>query len=131
MAFDEGLAQRLRDVLLDEAGITERRMFGGIAFMDQGHMVVGVIGDTLMARVGPARHDEAMARPHARPMEFTGRSMVGFATVDPPGFEDDADLRWWIDVSRDHAASLPPKEAKEPKAPKAATAPRARRPRAT
>jgi TfoX/Sxy family transcriptional regulator of competence genes len=110
MAFDEGLAERIREVLGDVPEVTERRMFGGLAFMEAGHMIVGVIGETLMARVGPTRDAEALARPHARPMTFTGRAMAGFVTVDPLGFEDDADLDWWVRVARAHASSLPPKD---------------------
>ncbi len=109
MAFDEGLAERIRDALRDAAAIDERRMFGGIAFMDAGRMFVGIAGDALMVRVGPSAYAAALARPHVRPMDFTGRPMKGYVYVDPPGFEDDAALASWIAQARAHVATLPPK----------------------
>ena len=109
MAFDEGLAERIRDALRGRAGVGERRMFGGLAFMLDGNMVLGIIGDTLMARVGPARHADALALPHVRPMDFTGKPMKGYVYVDPPGFEDDAALENWIRACTAFVATLPPK----------------------
>ena len=85
----------------------EKRMFGGIAFMVGGHMCCGVLGDALMARVGPDRHAEALARPHARQMDFTGRPMKGFVYVAPEGFESDRDLGAWVRSCLDFVASLP------------------------
>jgi len=96
MPYDEGLAQRIRELLDDDPRITEKRMFGGVAFMARGNMAAGIIGDELMVRVGPDAHDEAAALPHARPMDFTGRPMRGFVQVAPAGFEEDADLRAWL-----------------------------------
>ena len=75
MAFDEGLAERIRDTLDSVAGVTERKMFGGLAFMLHGNMFVGVIGSMLMARVGPEQYTAALRHPHAREMNFTGRPM--------------------------------------------------------
>jgi len=109
MAYDEGLAERLRDVLERRRGITERRMFGGIAFMTRGYMFAGVAGDALMARVGPERYEEALARPHARVMDFTGRPMKGYVFVDPAGVDDDQDLEEWVDLCLRFVLSLPPK----------------------
>jgi TfoX/Sxy family transcriptional regulator of competence genes len=109
MAYDEGLAQRLRDALERRRGITERRMFGGIAFMARGYMFVGVAGDALMARVGPERYEEALARPHARVMDFTGKPMKGYVFVDPPGVDDDQDLEEWVERCLGFVLSLPPK----------------------
>ena len=77
MAFDPGLAERIRDLLAGRRGVGERKMFGGLAFLLDGRMVVGIIDRTLMARVGPDRHADALALPHARPMDFTGRPMKG------------------------------------------------------
>ncbi|MBM4381947.1 MAG: TfoX/Sxy family protein [Deltaproteobacteria bacterium] len=96
MPYDEGLAQRIREVVDDDPRISEKRMFGGVAFMANGNMAVGIIRDELMVRVGPEAYDAAIALPHARPMDFTGRPMRGFVQVAPAGFEDDADLRAWI-----------------------------------
>ncbi len=77
MAYDEGLAERLRQVFSGRPEIEEKKMFGGIAFMLSGHMCVGINDTMLMARVGPDQYDAAMTRPHAREMDFTGRSMKG------------------------------------------------------
>ena len=85
MAFDEGLAQRIRELVQVRRAITERRMFGGLAFMSHGHMFVGVIGSTLMARVGPAEYASALARRHVREMDFTGKSMKGYVYVGASG----------------------------------------------
>ena len=74
MAFDESLADRIRDVLVARAGVSERKMFGGIAFMIAGNMACGVIGDDLMVRLGPDA-EKALEEPHTRPMDFTGRPM--------------------------------------------------------
>ncbi|MFH1872483.1 MAG: TfoX/Sxy family protein [Pseudomonadota bacterium] len=109
MAFDEGLAERIRDVLRPRRDVAERKMFGGLAFMLRGHMAVGILGDTLMARVGPAGYAAALRRPHVRQMDFTGRPMKGYVYVDPPGFESDAGLRDWLGECCRFVDSLPPK----------------------
>jgi hypothetical protein len=96
MAYDEGLAERLRELLVDRPGITEKKMFGGLAFMYRGHMLVGIIDDSLMARVGPDAYVEALRHPLAREMDFTGKPMKGYVYVDPAGFESDADLSRWV-----------------------------------
>jgi hypothetical protein len=96
MAFDEGLAERVREALAVERRLAEKRMFGGLAFMVDGHMAVGILGDTLMARVGAERAAVLLARPHVRPMDFTGRPMQGYLYVEPPAIESDADLTAWI-----------------------------------
>ena len=96
MPYDEGLAQRIRELLEDDARISEKRMFGGVAFMANGSMAAGIIRDELMVRVGADAHAAAVALPHARMMDFTGRPMRGFVQVAPAGFDDDADLRAWL-----------------------------------
>jgi TfoX/Sxy family transcriptional regulator of competence genes len=103
MAYDEGLAQRIRELLEDDLRISEKKMFGGVAFMTNGSMAAGIIRDELMVRVGPEGYDEALARPHARALDFTGRPMRGFVQVAPAGFEDDADLRAWLARGIAHA----------------------------
>ncbi len=108
MAYDEGLAQRLREALAPENGLTERRMFGGIAFMLDGNMAVGVSSDELMVRAGPDRFDEALARPHARVFDLSGRPMKGWVLVAPDGAADDADLAGWLTLGVSFARSLPP-----------------------
>jgi hypothetical protein len=109
MSFDEGLAQRIRDGLEDRSDVTEKTMFGGLAFLLGGHMCVGIIGEELMVRVGPEAYDEAVRRPHARKMDFTGRPMKGFVYVAPDGLESDAALHRWIARGVRFAASLPAK----------------------
>ncbi len=107
MAFDEGVAQRLREALSARTDVQEKRMFGGIAFMAHGHMCVGVIGESIMARIGPLQYEQALARPHAREMDFTGRAMKGFVHVDPPGFESDSDLARWVALCERYVDTLP------------------------
>lgn len=109
MAYDEGLAERIREALADQPGITERKMFGGLAFMSRGHMFVGIVGESLMARVGPEVYADALSRPHARVMDFTKKPMKGYVYVDPPGIEDDRALAEWVDWSHAFVATLPAK----------------------
>lgn len=109
MAYDEGVAQRVREIFHGRSGITERKMFGGLAFMAHGHMFIGVLGATLMARVGPTEYPKALGMPHVREMDFTGKPMKGYVFVEPSGFESDQALEFWVNKSYDFAASLPPK----------------------
>jgi TfoX/Sxy family transcriptional regulator of competence genes len=109
MAFDEALADRVRDLLAPRAELSERKMFGGIAFMIGGNMAVGVIGDDLMVRLEPADAERALAEPNTRPMDFTGKPMKGMVFVDSAGTDADDDLASWVDAGADFAASLPPK----------------------
>lgn len=109
MAYDEGLAERIRRGLRGRKGVAERRMFGGIAFMFDGNMALGIVGDALMARVGPARHADALALPHVRPMDFTGRPMRGYVYVDAPGIATDEALGNWITACSAFVGTLPPK----------------------
>ncbi|HKA67157.1 MAG TPA: TfoX/Sxy family protein [Solirubrobacterales bacterium] len=109
MAYDEAFAERIRDLLAPRAELTERMMFGGIAFMLGGNMAVGVIGDDLMVRLDPADAERAVVEPHTRPMDFTGRPMKNMVYVDSVGTAADADLASWVEAAADFAASLPPK----------------------
>ncbi|MFI8074904.1 TfoX/Sxy family protein [Streptomyces sp. NPDC086033] len=109
MAYDEGLAERIRQYLAADAGVTEKRMFGGIAFLHEGNMAVGVTGDELMVRVGPDAADAALARPGARVFDMTGRPMRGWVVVAGSAVTEDEALGAWIDEGRAFAASLPPK----------------------
>ncbi len=109
MAYDERLAERIRSVLAASDNVTERKMFGGIAFMIGDRMAVGVIQDDLMVRVGPDAHGDALARPHVRPMDFTGRPMRGFVYVAPAGVVSDRDLVRWVEAGAAFAAAQPPK----------------------
>jgi TfoX/Sxy family transcriptional regulator of competence genes len=110
MAYDEALAERIRDVLADKGDhVREQKMFGGIAFMVNGHMTVGVVKDDLMARVGADREGDALAQPHARTMDFTGRPMTGFVFVAGEGVTTEADVRAWVQRCESYIATLPPK----------------------
>jgi hypothetical protein len=109
VAFDEGLAERLRVLMDDEPLVRERRMFGGLAFMVAGNMAVGIVGDDLMVRLGPSAYDDALARPAAREMDFTGRSMRGLVFVAPEGIAEDDDLGRWVARGVAFARSLPAK----------------------
>ena len=112
MAYDSGLAQRIREALEDRPGVSEKAMFGGLAFLVDGKMFVGVQGSVLMARVGPQRHSDALAVPHVREMDFTGRPMKGYVYVDAPGLTEDKDLRAWVLWCVSFVAQLPPKKVK-------------------
>lgn len=109
MAYDEKLADRIRKVLSAHSGLSEKRMFGGIAFMLRGNMCCGVVKDDLMVRVGPGQYEKLLAEPHARPMDFTGRPMTGFVYVGPGGYRSDQALAKWVERGVDFVASLPPK----------------------
>jgi TfoX/Sxy family transcriptional regulator of competence genes len=109
MAYDEALAERIRDVLAARSDVSERKMFGGIAFMLGGNMAVGVIGEDLMVRLDPADAEKALTEPHARPMDFTGRPMKNMVYVDSGGTDADEDLAAWVEAGADFASSLPPK----------------------
>ena len=108
MAYDEALAARVRALLASRSDVGERKMFGGLTFVVAGNMCCGVQGDELIVRLDPEREDEALAGPHARPMDFTGRPMRGFVTVRPEGLEG-AELERWVQEAVVRAESRPPK----------------------
>ena len=109
MAYDEALADRVRAAVAERPDITEKVMFGGLCLLSRGNMFAGIQGDTLMARVGPDAHDDAVGRPHARIMDFSGRPMRGFVYVDAAGIESAADLADWIALSLAFVDTLPAK----------------------
>jgi TfoX/Sxy family transcriptional regulator of competence genes len=111
MAYDEKLADRIRDVLAGEEGVTERKMFGGIAYMVNGNMACGIVRDDLMLRLGAEAAEKALDRPHVRQMDFTGRPMTGMVYVGPAGVRGVA-LRNWVAKAVTFARSLPPKQPK-------------------
>jgi TfoX/Sxy family transcriptional regulator of competence genes len=106
MAFDEDLADRIRELVGGQKKVTEKKMFGGIAFMVGGKMAVGIIGDDLMVRVGPESHDAALKLAHVRPMDFSGRPMKGYVYVAPQGIRTKAALLKWIDRGFNFAKTL-------------------------
>ena len=110
MAYDQDLAGRVRAVLPAGGAVTERQMFGGLAFMLGGRMFCGVVKDTLMVRLGPDGADRALDRPHVQPMDFTGRPMKGLVFVEAAGLRGPA-LRRWVGAAADYARGLPSKQA--------------------
>lgn len=110
MAYDEGLAQRIRERLEEREDYGEKKMFGGLCFLLGGNMCAGVVGDELMLRVGPDAYEDCLAQPHAREMDFTGRAMKGMVYVGTEGFESDDALTAWLARGVAFAGSLPPKQ---------------------
>ena len=109
MAYDEGLAQRIREALGELPHLVEKKMFGGIGFMVRGNMACGVNKDALIVRVGPGHYKEAMQQPHTRPFDITGQPMKGWVMVGPEGYESDDELAAWVQQGVDFALTLPPK----------------------
>lgn len=115
MAFDEELAARVREIVTEKETPVEIKMFGGLAFMVHGHMCVGVIKENLVLRLGGPAAEEALAHPHVRPMDFTGKPMRNFLYVAPEATSKERDLRAWVDKGLAYVASLPPKKDKAKK----------------
>jgi TfoX/Sxy family transcriptional regulator of competence genes len=109
MPYDHDLANRVREQLADEDAVTEKEMFGGIAFLLGGNMAVGVSRDELMVRVGKDQGDIALEEPHTRPFDMTGRPMKAWVLVERPGFESDSALGEWVARGVAYARSLPTK----------------------
>ncbi len=109
MAYDESAASLIREDLADQFGISERKMFGGLCFMQNGNMVCGVHNGGGMFRVGKAREAEAMAIEGAGPMDFTGRKMGGMINVTDKGLADDVRRGIWLRMALSNAAGLPAK----------------------
>jgi hypothetical protein len=110
VAYDEGLAARIRDELAGEPGVTEKRMFGGLAFLLNGHMAVAASGHGgLLVRVPPGDSEELVRESAAEPMEMKGRAMAGWLQVPLDGVADDEELARWVTIGRDYVRTLPPK----------------------
>ncbi len=110
MAYDEELADRIRERLAGEPGITEQRMFGGLAFLVGGHMAVAASGQGgLMVRVDPAETDALVEAPHAEPFVMRGRPMRGWVRVDTAGVAGEDDLAPWVQRGVAYARTLAPK----------------------
>ncbi|MEW5957372.1 MAG: TfoX/Sxy family protein [Chloroflexota bacterium] len=109
MAYDEGLAHRVREFLVEQPGFVEKKMFGGVGFMLHGNMACGVNKENLIVRIGPDQYEAALARPNTSVFDITGRPMTGWITVEPDGLESDEDLQDWVRQGIDFALSLPPK----------------------
>lgn len=109
MAFDESLAARIREGLERSKGVEEKKMFGGIGFLLDGNMMVGVWKDSLIARIGPDAYDDALLEPHVKEFDITGKPMKGSVMVEPEGVEDDDPLRDWIRRAEEFVGTLPVK----------------------
>jgi len=110
MAYDEELADRIREVVLDESGLTEKRMFGGLAFLINGNMAAGASSTGgMLLRIDPAQTDSLVREPHVRRFEMRGREMDGWLRVDSDVLDTDAELRRWVSHGVTFARSLPPK----------------------
>jgi hypothetical protein len=110
MAYDDELAERIRDLVCEEDGLTEKKMFGGLAFLINGNMCVSASREGgLLLRVDPEQTDALLDEPHTEPFVMRGRPMDGWLRVGPDGVERDADLRRWVAVGVGCARTLPPK----------------------
>jgi TfoX/Sxy family transcriptional regulator of competence genes len=109
MSYDEGLAQRVREALGDRPDVSEKRMFGGLAFLLRGNLCVGIMRSELMVRVGPEAYDAMVQEPHAREMDFTGRPMKGLVYVASMRLQSDGELHKWVARGASYATSLPAK----------------------
>ena len=110
MAYDAELAGRVRERMAAVAGVSEKKMFGGIAFLTHGNMTVGIYGDGLIARIEPGTMDHVLAaEPGTRPFDMGGRQMRGWVLVASEGLSDDDELDRWIGLCRRYVATLPVK----------------------
>jgi hypothetical protein len=109
MAYDEALAERIRHLLGRRKAVEEKKMFGGVGFLLNGNMLVGVWKDQLVARLGPDDGDDALKEPHVRVFDITGRPMNGWVLVEPAGVAADGQLKAWLERSLAFVRSLPAK----------------------
>jgi TfoX/Sxy family transcriptional regulator of competence genes len=112
MTYHERLAERIRGYFKHRRGVDEKRMFGGLCFMLDGHMCCGIEKDRLMVRVMPDRYDALLKKPHAHKMDFTGKPLKGFLFISQPGYRTAAGLTRWLDEAVECARSKPPKKKK-------------------
>jgi TfoX/Sxy family transcriptional regulator of competence genes len=106
MAYDDALADRTRRAVGPRPDVIEKKMFGGLAFLQDGRMFCGIVKDELMVRVGPERYEAALAEPHVRPMDFTGRPMTGYVYVAQAGTRTERALRKWVERGAAFVATL-------------------------
>ena len=110
MAYDEELASRIRSLIASEPGLSEKKMFGGLAFLVGGNMAIGASGQGgLLVRVDPEESDDLVASTSAYPMEMRGRQMAGWLRVDSDDVRSEGDLAAWVERGTAYARSLPPK----------------------
>ena len=109
MAFDESLAERIRDALARKRGVEERQMFGCVCFLLGGNAPAGVWNDRLIARLGPDEGEAALREPHVRAFDITGKPMRNWIAVEPGGVEDDDQLKAWVERAIKFVRTLPKK----------------------
>jgi len=109
VAYNEQLADRVRELMSAHADVSERKMFGGIAFMVAGNMACGILGDELIVRLGDEDGEKALAEDGVRPFDFTRRPMKSIVYVSSERTSEDKDLAGWVEAGANHAESLPPK----------------------
>ena len=109
MPYDPGLAARLDEFVAGRPGFEEKKMFGGIGWMLNGNMCVGVYKEWLITRVGVEEATKLIEEPHVKPMDITGRAMKGWAMVAPQGVEEDADIQRHVTLAEKFVRMLPPK----------------------
>ena len=109
MPYSKSLAARIRHMLAARSGIVEKKMFGGVAFLLHGNMLVGVWNDSLIVRLGPEEGEEALSESHVRQFDVTGRPMKGWVMVEPDGLDSDSRLRDWIERATNFVRTLPAK----------------------
>ena len=112
MAYDNYLADLVRELLKGQRALVEKKMFGGLAYLSQGKMFAGILNSDLVVRVGLHANDKALREPHTRPMDFTGRPMKGYIYVSPEGTKTAAQLRKWLTGRQIFVASLAPAKRK-------------------
>lgn len=115
MGYDERLAERVREILDGRKNVSERKMFGGLAFLLDGKMCVGVLNNELVVRAGAAQNATALKAKHARPMDFTGRISTGMVYVSPAGVARGPSLRRWVEMGIASASSATPSKRKKRK----------------
>ncbi|MEW5249603.1 TfoX/Sxy family protein [Microbulbifer sp. 2201CG32-9] len=107
MSYNQELAKKIRELLADNEGLSEKQLFGGLAFMLNGNMACGVVGEELLVRVGPDNYQQALGERFTRPMDFTGRPLKGMVYVEEDAIA--ADLGEWVSRGAEFAGNLPPK----------------------
>jgi TfoX/Sxy family transcriptional regulator of competence genes len=115
MPYDERLADRVRNIVRARRGVLEKTMFGGLGFLLNGHMSVGIWRDALVVRVGPAQYETALREPGAREFDITGRPMTGWVLVGRTALSEDSDLEAWVQAGLQFARSLPTKSVDRPR----------------
>jgi hypothetical protein len=109
MAYSESLAARIRDALSRKKGVEEKKMFGGVGFLLNGNLLVGVWKASLVVRLGPDEGEEALKEPHVKEFDITGRPMRNWVLVEPAGVEDDGQSSAWIEQAARFVGALPAK----------------------